>query len=68
MKNLAFQLILLFLIFSNINLIAQNGWQWQHPNPQGNTLKSVSYCDGENGFAVGHWGVVIHTSNGGANS
>ena len=67
MKKLAYQLSLLLLFILNANLIAQNGWHWQHPDPQGNTLKSVSYCDGENGFAVGHWGAIIHTSNGGSN-
>ena len=65
MKKLAPQLSLLFIIVFNTSLISQNGWNWQHPDPQGNTLQSVSYCDGVNGFSVGNWGRIIHTSDGG---
>jgi photosystem II stability/assembly factor-like uncharacterized protein len=29
------------------------------------TLTSVSFVDARNGWAVGHWGVILHTSDGG---
>lgn len=33
--------------------------------PVGVVLTDVSFADERNGWAVGHWGVVIHTSDGG---
>jgi photosystem II stability/assembly factor-like uncharacterized protein len=30
-------------------------------------LTSVSFADARNGWAVGHWGVILHTSDGGEN-
>jgi photosystem II stability/assembly factor-like uncharacterized protein len=42
-------------------------WEWQLPKPQGNTLFNVQFVDTSNGWAVGEFGTVIHTSNGGIN-
>jgi photosystem II stability/assembly factor-like uncharacterized protein len=33
--------------------------------PTSATLTSVSFVDAKNGWAAGHWGVILHTSDGG---
>lgn len=35
--------------------------------PVASTLTAVSFADDKNGWAVGHWGVVLHTIDGGEN-
>jgi photosystem II stability/assembly factor-like uncharacterized protein len=34
--------------------------------PVSSTLTGVSFADARNGWAVGHWGVILHTADGGA--
>lgn len=43
----------------------QSLWQWQNPLPQGNTLHAVSFADALTGYAVGEYGAIIKTANGG---
>lgn len=43
------------------------GWQWSNPSVQGNTINSVSFIDGNTGYAAGIGGTVIKTVDGGAN-
>ena len=57
-------IILLILVYSSI--FAQSGWFWQNPLPQGNTLNSVFFYDTNSGWAVGNYGVILHTINGGS--
>ena len=45
---------------------AQSGWYWQNPLPQGYTLYGVFFTDANTGTAVGEYGTIIRTSNGGA--
>jgi photosystem II stability/assembly factor-like uncharacterized protein len=33
--------------------------------PVSSTLTAVSFADAQNGWAVGHWGVILHTADGG---
>jgi photosystem II stability/assembly factor-like uncharacterized protein len=33
--------------------------------PVSSTLAAVSFADDKNGWAVGHWGAIVHTSDGG---
>ncbi len=33
--------------------------------PISSTLTAVSFADAKNGWAVGHWGVILHTTDGG---
>ncbi|MGB2957307.1 MAG: hypothetical protein WBD30_00300, partial [Bacteroidota bacterium] len=33
--------------------VAQEGWYWQNPLPQGNILKAVSFTDANTGTVVG---------------
>jgi photosystem II stability/assembly factor-like uncharacterized protein len=35
--------------------------------PVSSTLTSVSFADDKHGWAVGHWGVIMHTADGGDN-
>ena len=42
------------------------GWIWQNPLPQGNTLRCVSFTDVNTGTAVGDFGTILRTTNGGA--
>ncbi|MGE5680769.1 MAG: YCF48-related protein [Bacillota bacterium] len=54
-------LSLLFIIQS----FAQ--WKWQNPIPQGNHLYDIQFTDSVNGWAVGYWGTIMKTNNGGKN-
>lgn len=43
------------------------GRSWRQPAmvPVNATLNAVSFVDGRNGWAVGHWGVILNTTDGG---
>lgn len=70
--KLAFALaVLIALVFAMPALSAGlitggGGWQWSNPSVQGNTINSVSFVDGNTGYAAGIGGTVIKTVNGGA--
>jgi len=40
-------------------------WEWQNPTPIGNWLESTCFVDSMNGWAAGHHGTIIHTTDGG---
>src|SRR5438477_1289139 len=40
-------------------------WVWQNPLPQGNWLFGVSFTDANNGTAVGWYGTILRTTDGG---
>lgn len=42
-----------------------NGWQWQYPKPQGNTLRDIFIFNKSTAIAVGDFGTVIKTTDGG---
>ena len=71
MKN-ATVLVLVLALCLGVTLVcggmafAQEGWYWQNPLPQGNTLTAVSFTDANTGTAVGRGGTILHTTNGGA--
>jgi photosystem II stability/assembly factor-like uncharacterized protein len=46
---------------------AQDGWFWQYPKPQGNTLSDIFVFDGNKAIAVGDLGTMIRTTDGGEN-
>ena len=65
-KQHYFPILLLFFQFTfNYVIEAQEGWFWQNPDPQGNTLQAVSFSDADHGTAVGSYGTIIHTTDGG---
>ncbi len=46
--------------------ITDPAWTWQAPTPQGNPLEDVTFVDADNGWAVGRYGTIVHTTDGGA--
>ena len=62
-------LFLLSLLFFFKGVSAQsldgNGWRWQYPKPQGNALNDIYIFDQETAIAVGDFGTVIKTTDGG---
>ena len=44
--------------------VAQSGWSWGNPTPQGNTLAQIDFVQGR-GFAAGEAGTVLRTDDGG---
>jgi photosystem II stability/assembly factor-like uncharacterized protein len=63
MKNI----FLIFFFVINLHCYAQEGWFWQNPKPQGNSLLDIHVFDPENAIAVGQTGIVIKTTNSGKN-
>jgi len=59
-------LVLVFILIIPAITNAQNYWLSSY-SPTNNNLKSVVFIDSLKGWAVGDTGVIIHTSNGGAN-
>ncbi|KAA0223566.1 T9SS C-terminal target domain-containing protein [candidate division KSB1 bacterium] len=59
------RLVLVVLLFLFETAIAQNGWFWQYPKPQGNTLRDIFIFDSNTAIAVGDVGTVIKTTDGG---
>ncbi|MDQ3022159.1 MAG: YCF48-related protein [Bacteroidota bacterium] len=65
MKNILF--ITSIFILLNSNSYSQSGWYWQNPLPQGNDLVSVKFLNSKTGFTVGHYGIILKTTDGGNN-
>jgi photosystem II stability/assembly factor-like uncharacterized protein len=49
----------------HISALAQSGWFWQNPLPQGHSLRSIDFADNNTGWAVGTNGTILKTTNGG---
>jgi len=45
--------------------VGSSGWQWGTPLPQGNTLRATAFA-GATGYAVGDFGTLLKTADGGA--
>lgn len=59
-------LVHLFLYESSYaQSVGFNGWFWQYPKPQGNTLRDIFIFDLSKAIAVGDLGTVIKTYDGG---
>ena len=56
------QILLLHLLITQI-CFAQ--WFWQNPLPQGNGLSSVKFISSSVGWAVGDYGTILKTTDGG---
>ena len=61
-----FKLFTMTIILS-INAMAQEGWFWQNPLPQGNTLTDIFVFDQNTAIAVGSSGTILKTIDGGRN-
>jgi len=65
-KNYSFIIIIsLSLIFFS-SIVGQEGWYWQNPLPQGNNLHDVFFPFSNIGWAVGDYGTILYSDNGGA--
>ncbi len=42
-------------------------WKWLNPLPQGNFLTSIKFVNKDTGYAVGKFGTIIKTGDGGEN-
>ena len=62
--NLKFIIVLSLLLIS-IPINAQQGWFWQNPLPQGNTLRDVHIFNTDVAIAIGYNGIILKTINGG---
>jgi photosystem II stability/assembly factor-like uncharacterized protein len=60
------KLLTFILILSLGSLYSQQGWFWQNPLPQGNSLGYVNFW-GNNGLAIGYGSTILKTSNNGLN-
>ncbi len=69
MKKLYICLMFVFLLIT-LNIYAQDQ-EWINLNPfkqpPGNTLYDVDFVDSLHGWAVGEWGIILHTDDGGQN-
>ena len=45
--------------------VGSSGWLWGNPLPQGNTVKALSFA-GQTGYAVGEFGTILRTADGGS--
>jgi len=59
--------VIFFTLLFCYSLFAQEGWFWQNPLPQGNTLNSVHFINQNNGIVVGNSGTILKTTNAGIN-
>ena len=64
MKNLS--LLFIAFLFLQFTLLAQEGWFWQNPLPQGKILNDIHVIDKNNITAFGY-NVIIRTSDAGIN-
>ena len=67
MKKISLLVIIIFVVFNLLSnkMMAQSGWFWQNPLPQGQTLNDVQLIDENTAIAVGEAGTIIKTTDGG---
>ena len=58
MKNLITSISMMLILSC-----ASAQWTWQNPLPQGNTLLSVFFTGANTGYAVGHFGTILKTTD-----
>ena len=56
---------LLLIILMLLPLFTKAQLTWQNPLPQGNTLTAVHFVNSNVGTAVGKFGTIMHTTDGG---
>jgi len=65
LKTTTMKKLLLIICLSVVSGFAMAQWNWQNPLPQGNALNSVFFPDANIGYAVGNYGTIVKTTNGG---
>ncbi len=63
MRNLS--LLFIAILILQFTSLAQEGWFWQNPLPQGNTFNDVWVFDENNAIAVGSYGTIFKTTDSG---
>jgi len=63
MKNIIIFLFT-FLLFNNVN---SQDWKWKNPLPTGNQLNCVEFIDSSTAYAIGNFGTILKTTDGGLN-
>ena len=58
-------LIFLTILLIQFDTVAQEGWFWQNPLPQGNSLHDVHIFDDNSAIAIGNTGTIININSGG---
>ncbi|MBK8982947.1 MAG: hypothetical protein IPM38_11635 [Ignavibacteria bacterium] len=56
--------LILCIGFQSISY-SQNGWFWQNPKPQGNSLNSVIFVNAQTCIAAGYWGTILRSTDAG---
>ncbi|MCK5028269.1 MAG: T9SS type A sorting domain-containing protein [Bacteroidales bacterium] len=54
--------LILFLLLNTVN---GQDWKWKNPLPAGNKLNCVEFVDSSTAYAIGNFGTIIKTTNGG---
>lgn len=60
MKN---KVLILASLLMTFNSFAQ--WNWLNPKPQGNNLNAVFFVNGSTGYAAGHHGTIVKSTDSG---
>jgi len=56
---------IVFVLSFQVIVNAQSGWFWQNPLPTGSNLWSVYFVNELTGWAVGGYGTILRTTDGG---
>ncbi len=60
--RIIFCFVVLLLLLSSPHLSAQ--WDWQTPNPQGNSLNAIEFLTPNPGWAAGNYRTILLTADG----
>jgi photosystem II stability/assembly factor-like uncharacterized protein len=69
-RNLRFRILVVTLGFTMLTArpaVADSGWFWQNPLPQGNGLLGTAVVDADTVYVVGIAGTVLRSTDGGVN-
>jgi len=59
--------ITLFLAITLSSMVIFAQWEFQNPEPGNAVLNDIQFVDENNGWAVGEFGTILHTADGGVN-
>jgi len=67
LKSILIRALTLFTVGGVLTAVsaAQSGRYWQNPFPTGNTLRAVAALDDQTVIAVGDYGTILRTTDGG---
>ncbi len=65
-KNLAVTFIVTIAATLIVQAQQADHWEWMNPKPQGNSIFANDFVDDNNGYAVGMYGTLLKTGDGGS--